>query len=75
MATLAVIVGGLADLESLLAAASALARKHVGYGVRAAHYGPVGVAPIVDAGTRTWGGMDDGPRRRMDRSYTLLSDT
>jgi len=44
MATLAVIAGGLADLESILLAASALARKHVGYGVRAEHYGPVGVA-------------------------------
>src|SRR5215470_8531025 len=44
MATLAVIAGGLADLESILLAASALARKHVGFGVRAEHYGPVGVA-------------------------------
>jgi nitric oxide dioxygenase len=44
MATLAVVVNGLAGLESILPAASALAKKHVSYGVRAEHYGPVGVA-------------------------------
>jgi hemoglobin-like flavoprotein len=44
MATLAVVVNGLSDLESILPAASALAKKHVAYGVRAEHYGPVGVA-------------------------------
>jgi hemoglobin-like flavoprotein len=44
MATLAVIVDGLTDLATVLPAASALARKHVGYGVRAEHYAPVGVA-------------------------------
>ena len=44
MATLAVVVNGLTDLESILPAASALAKKHVAYGVRAEHYGPVGVA-------------------------------
>jgi len=44
MATLAVVVNGLAKLDAVLPAASALARKHVGYGVTAAHYAPVGVA-------------------------------
>ena len=44
MATLAVIVNGLTDLESVLRAASALAKKHVAYGVKAEHYGPFGVA-------------------------------
>src|SRR5258708_2253620 len=44
MATLGVVVNGLTDLESILPAASALAKKHVSYGVRAEHYGPVGVA-------------------------------
>jgi hemoglobin-like flavoprotein len=46
MATLAVVVNGLSNLESILPAASALARKHVAYGVKAEHYGPVGVALI-----------------------------
>ncbi len=44
MATLAVVVRGLSDLPSILPAASALAKKHVSYGVKAAHYEPVGAA-------------------------------
>ena len=44
MATLAVVVQGLDNLESVLPAASALAKRHVGYGVRAADYAPVGAA-------------------------------
>ncbi|MBY0382342.1 MAG: hemin receptor [Xanthobacteraceae bacterium] len=44
MGTLAVVVNGLSDLPSVLPAASALARKHVGYGVEAAHYSLVGAA-------------------------------
>src|SRR5580704_6931235 len=38
MATLAVVVGGLGDIESILPTASALAQRHVGYGVRPEHY-------------------------------------
>jgi len=44
MATLGVVVNGLADLESVLPAASALAKRHVDYGVKAADYTPVGAA-------------------------------
>lgn len=44
MGTLAVVVGGLTRLETILPAASALAKKHVGYGVKAADYTPVGAA-------------------------------
>jgi hemoglobin-like flavoprotein len=44
MATLAVVVNGLDNLPSILPAASALAKKHVGYGVKAEHYTPVGAA-------------------------------
>jgi hemoglobin-like flavoprotein len=44
MASLAVVVQGLDNLESVLPAASALAKRHVGYGVKAADYAPVGVA-------------------------------
>lgn len=44
MATLAVVVNGLSNLETVLPAASALAKKHVGYGVQASHYGVVGSA-------------------------------
>jgi nitric oxide dioxygenase len=44
MATLAVVVNGLGDLQSVLPAASALARRHVSYGAKAEHYPVVGAA-------------------------------
>jgi hemoglobin-like flavoprotein len=44
MATLAVVVGGLGSLESVLPAASALAKRHVSYGAKAEHYPVVGAA-------------------------------
>ncbi len=44
MATLAVVVNGLSNLQSILPAASALAKRHVDYGVKAADYEPVGAA-------------------------------
>src|SRR6185369_12830837 len=44
MATLAVVVNGLSNLESILPAASALATRHVSYGAKAEHYPVVGGA-------------------------------
>jgi len=44
MATLAVVVNGLTNLETILPAASALAKCHVGYGVKPIHYPIVGEA-------------------------------
>lgn len=44
MATLAAVVDHLDHLDSLLPTAQALARRHVGYGVRAEHYAVVGTA-------------------------------
>jgi hemoglobin-like flavoprotein len=44
MGTLGVVVNGLSDLPTVLPAASMLAKKHVGYGVKAAHYPIVGAA-------------------------------
>jgi hemoglobin-like flavoprotein len=38
MATLAVVVNGLGNLESILPAASALATRHVSYGAKAEHF-------------------------------------
>jgi hemoglobin-like flavoprotein len=46
MTTLGVVVGSLKNLDAVLPAAKALAVKHVGYGVTAAHYEPVGAALI-----------------------------
>src|SRR6201990_1476344 len=44
MATLAVVVGGLGHLETVLPAASALAKRHVSYGAKPEHYPVVGGA-------------------------------
>jgi nitric oxide dioxygenase len=44
MTTLAVVVNGLGNIESVLPAASALAKRHVTYGARAEHYPVVGTA-------------------------------
>ena len=44
MATLAVVVNGLGNLDAVLPAASALAKRHVAYGVKPGHYVPVGAA-------------------------------
>jgi nitric oxide dioxygenase len=44
MSTLTIVVGGLSSLEAILPAASALAKKHVGYGVKPEHFPIVGEA-------------------------------
>ena len=44
IATLATVVNGLNNLDAILPAASALAKRHVGYGAQAAHYPVVGEA-------------------------------
>jgi nitric oxide dioxygenase len=44
MATLAVVVNGLGNLSAILPAASTLAKRHGGYGVKAEHYAAVGAA-------------------------------
>ena len=44
MATLAIVVNGLSNLETILPAASALATRHVAYGARPEHYPVVGSA-------------------------------
>jgi hemoglobin-like flavoprotein len=44
MATLAIVVNGLNNLDAILPAASALAKRHVSYGAEPAHYPVVGDA-------------------------------
>jgi nitric oxide dioxygenase len=50
MATLAVVVNGLGNIETVLPAASALAKRHVGYGVKPEHYDSVGAALLWTLG-------------------------
>jgi nitric oxide dioxygenase len=73
MATLAVVVNGLGNLETIVPAASTLAKRHVNYGVKAADYTCVGDA-AVDARTRPWRPMDPATRRRLERGLRDLSD-
>jgi nitric oxide dioxygenase len=44
MATLAIVVNGLNNLDTILPAASALAKRHVSYGAEPTHYPVVGEA-------------------------------
>jgi hemoglobin-like flavoprotein len=44
MATLTIVVQGLNNLDTILPAASALAKRHISYGAEAAHYPVVGQA-------------------------------
>jgi hemoglobin-like flavoprotein len=44
VATLAAVVNGIGNLDSILPAASALAKRHVSYGAKAEHYPVVGAA-------------------------------
>src|SRR5215475_3609467 len=44
MATLAIVVNGLSNLEMILPAASSLATRHVAYGAKPEHYPVVGAA-------------------------------
>ena len=73
MTTLAVVVNGLKAPDTILSAAKALAVRHVGYGVTAEHYVPVGAALIW---TLEQGLGDDFTPETRDAwlaAYTLLS--
>lgn len=74
MGTLAVVVNGLGNLEAVLPAASALAKRHVGYGVKPDHYAPVGAALLW---TLERGLGDDWTadlQAAWTAAYTVLSD-
>ena len=71
MATLAAVVNGLGKLESVLPAASALARRHVSYGAKAEHY------PVV-AGALLWTlekGLGDGWTTEVADAWTEAYET
>jgi nitric oxide dioxygenase len=57
MATLAIVVNGLDNMDAILPAAGALAKRHVAYGAQAAHYPVVGEAllwTLEKAVGRSW---------------------
>ncbi len=71
MAMLAAVVNGLGNLESVLPAASALARRHVAYGAKAEHY------PVV-GGALLWTlekGLGDGWTTEVADAWTEAYET
>lgn len=73
MTTLGVVVNGLKNLETVLPAAQALAVKHVGYGVRAEHYPPVGEALIWTLDQGLGEAFTEDTREAWLTAYTALS--
>jgi hemoglobin-like flavoprotein len=73
MTTLAVVVNGLDNLPSILPAASALAKKHVGYGVKPGHYAPVGAALLWTLERGLGAGWTPQLAAAWTSAYTTLS--
>ena len=73
MATLAIVVAGLSNLESILPAASALATRHVAYGARAEHYPLVGAALMWTLEKALGDAWTGGVAEAWTAAYTLLS--
>jgi nitric oxide dioxygenase len=74
MATLAVVVNGLGNLEAVLPAASALAKRHVDYGVKAEDYTPVGAALLWTLEQGLGEHWTQQLAEAWGAAYTLLSD-
>ena len=74
MSTLAVVVNGLSNLEAVLPAASALAKRHVDYGVTAADYAPVGAALLWTLERGLGEQWTPDLAAAWDAAYTALSE-
>jgi hemoglobin-like flavoprotein len=73
MATLAVVVNGLSNLEAVLPAASALAIRHVAYGAKAEHYPVVGGALLWTLEKGLGEGWTDEVAAAWTAAYGTLS--
>jgi len=73
MATLAVVVNGLANLETILPAASALAKRHLSYGARPDHYPVVGAALLWTLEKGLGDGWNADVAAAWTEAYTTLS--
>jgi hemoglobin-like flavoprotein len=74
MATLGLVVDGLSKLESILPAASRLAKRHVDYGVKPAHYEPVGAALLWTLERGLGDQWTPELSATWAAAYTILSD-
>jgi hemoglobin-like flavoprotein len=74
MATLAVVVNALDKLETVLPAASALAKRHVSYGAQPAHYPVVGEALLWTLQRGLGDAWTDDVAAAWTAAYTTLSN-
>jgi hemoglobin-like flavoprotein len=74
MATLGAVVGGLNNLDAILPTASALAKRHVNYGVKADHHGPVGEALLWTLQTGLGPAWNPQLETAWTEAYTTLSN-
>ena len=73
MTTLGVVVKGLRDLDKIVPVAQELAKQHVGYGVTAEHYQPVGEALLHTLKTALGDGFDAETEAAWQAAYQTLS--
>lgn len=73
MTMLAAVVNGLGNLEAILPAASALAKRHVSYGARAEHYPVVGAALLWTLEKGLGDGWTDEVADAWTTAYGTLS--
>lgn len=73
MQMLAVAVNGLTNLEAILPAVQELGRKHVDYGVTAAHYQPVGEALLWTLEQGLGDAFTAETKAAWEKTYTLLA--
>ena len=73
MQMLAVAVNGLNNLEAILPAVQELGRKHVDYGVTAAHYQPVGEALLWTLEQGLGDAFTAETKAAWEKTYTLLA--
>ena len=73
MQTLAVAVASLDRLDALVPAVEALGRRHVGYGVRDAHYATVGEALLWTLGQGLGAAFTDETRDAWAATYATLA--
>jgi hemoglobin-like flavoprotein len=74
MATLAVVVNGLGNLDTILAAAGALAKRHVNYGAEPAHYPAVGEALLWTLEQGLGSSWTPDVAAAWAAAYSMLSD-
>jgi len=75
MATLNVVVNGLADLDMIVPAVQQLGRRHVGYGVKDSHYDIVGEALIWTLGQGLGDDFTEDVKQAWSTAYNILAVT